>query len=101
MSKRKPSLDETLLEDLQAFVRLCFLALNEEDLKEVANKTQLSLSTVRRLLFEECTINVRWGTIAKLGNAAGLRLHVSSDRKRATIEQTQVLPDSFYLSSKK
>jgi hypothetical protein len=99
--RRFKTLEEQLMPDLKAFVRLCFACIDETDIKVISNRTQLSVSTLYRLDREDFTGNIRWMTIAKLGNAAGLRLKIDEVRKRATIEQTQVLPDSFYLSSKK
>lgn len=62
------------LAELRAFVRICFTAINEPDLKEVSNHTLLSVSTLKRIQTRKLSLNVRFGTIQALGLAAGLKL---------------------------
>lgn len=66
--------DKQRLGELKAFVRLCFALIGEDDLKEIVNRTHLSISTLRRLALEEYTLAIRWGTIQRLSAAAGVRL---------------------------
>lgn len=66
------------LADLQAFIDLCFAVLNEPDMKEIANRTMLSVSTLYRLAGhypdQPLTLAVHFGTVQALGLAAGLKI---------------------------
>lgn len=70
------------LEELDSFVGLCLLAIEMDasvsgDLKEIANRAMLSVSTIRRLIKREISLKTHFGTIQKLGIAAGLRLEMT------------------------
>lgn len=64
------------LQELKAFVNICFSLIEEEtqDFKEIANRTGLSVSTLYRLAVEDYTLAVRFGTVQAIGLAAGLSL---------------------------
>lgn len=62
------------LKEWFAFVDLCFMSLDEPDLKEISNKTGLCLSTLYRLRHHNFTLAVHVGTVEALGLAAGLKL---------------------------
>jgi len=72
------------LTDLKAFVNLCFGCLENDDetvdLKEIANKTRLSLTTIWRLRTNQFTLAVRYDTIQRLGYSAGLKLTYEEGR---------------------
>ncbi len=67
------------LEELFSVVDLCLIALNEDDPKEIANKTNLCLSTIRRLVMHEFTIAIHVGTLQSLAYAAGLTVSINPD----------------------
>lgn len=64
------------LEQLKAYVRICFALIAEEDPKEVANKTGLSLSTIHRLASEDFSLDIRFRTYQSLGLAAGVEITI-------------------------
>lgn len=63
------------LEELTGFVDLCIMSIGGDTLREAADKAQLSVTTMHRLVTHRFTLAVRWETIKKLGDAAKLRLH--------------------------
>lgn len=70
----RPMSQKERLEEFYHYVDLCFAALDEPDLKEVANLTKLHPSTLWRLATHNFTLAVHAGTIQALGLAAGLNL---------------------------
>lgn len=62
------------LEELTAFVNLCFTMLEDKSLKEVAKLTGLSLSTIYRLWNNQISLDMRFRTVQAMGKAAGLEL---------------------------
>lgn len=75
-------------QELQSFVKICFLKLKEEDVqdfKEVCNKSGLSLTTIYRLSGGDFTGCVRFNTIQSLGIAAGLQLHMDEYKAKVVL----------------
>lgn len=65
------------LEELRAFLQICFTVLNEDtegDMKEISNLTGLSVTTIWRLQTDRFTLCVRFGTVQAIGAAAGFKL---------------------------
>lgn len=62
------------LEELTAFVNLCFAMLEGSSVKEVCRLTGLSSATVYRLWNNQFSLDVRFRTVQALGHAAGLEL---------------------------
>ena len=72
--------EQQRLSELQAFVKLCFMCLEEYDYKEVCNLSGLSLATIYRLDRGEFGLCCRFGTIQAIGLAAGLRFSLEDNR---------------------
>lgn len=73
------------LEELQAFIALCFHCLEQggaTDYHKMAELTGLHYSTLYRLHHGEATLAMRFNTIQVLGIAAGLRLEMRKDSAR-------------------
>lgn len=68
---------------LIALVHLCYARLEIESDADGAAKTGLSPSTIRRLARDEYTVAIRYSTLFKLADAAGLVL-VMTNKKVAT-----------------
>jgi hypothetical protein len=73
------------LDELKSFIALCFAVMEEPDLKEIANKSGLSLSTVRRLSYGQLTLKTHFGTVQAMGYAAGLRLELTPTKARVAV----------------
>lgn len=73
------------IKEVYAFVDLCFASLDEPDLKEIANQTRLSVSTLYRLRSHEFTLCTRIGTIQSLGYAAGFRMEWHGTHPRISL----------------
>lgn len=79
MSKSK------IAEEVQAFVGLCLGCLEHLTHTEVAERSGISLSTIYRLAKGGASDCTRIGTIARLGDAAGLRLELTPSRARVKV----------------
>lgn len=66
---------KTKLKILQTMIGACF-SLLPEDMKEVANQTGLSISTLRRIQSDRLTLNIHINTLVVLANAAGLSIQL-------------------------
>lgn len=73
------------LSDLRAILDLCFILMCETypdedvDLKELANRTGLSVSTIRRLASHQYGLGVRFSTVQSMGLGAGVAISPSAD----------------------
>ncbi len=90
MKTKKPVLPRRMsnkqrLEELRTFVSLCFAVMGEPDLKEISNRTRLSVTTLRRIQTNQLTLAVRFGTIQALGLAAGLRLEMTESASKVVL----------------
>lgn len=83
----KKASDRKRLEDLKAFIVLCFGLMREsDDPKAVANQTGLSLSTIYRLANPgNITLATHYNTVDVVGRAAGIKL-VVSEQGRSEIQ---------------
>lgn len=81
MPRVKKYTDKERLEELQAFINICFCVLWDKylDYKEVCNASGLSLSTIRRLHNGTYTTAIRFSTVQRLGAAAGLSLRLEEN----------------------
>jgi len=70
----------TRLEQMHAFADLCFVCLEENDPKELANLTGLSVTTLWRLRTHQSTLATHFRTMQSLGAAAGLSLDIATLR---------------------
>lgn len=68
------------LEQIQALVQLCFVALSDHttDVKEISNLTLLSVGTIYRLRSGVFTLGIHVGTLQALSMAAGLRFDLNA-----------------------
>lgn len=65
-------------EEINAFIKICFMKMKEEgctDLKEIANKTQLTAPTIRKFATGEFTLHSKIQTLQAISIAAGLKLN--------------------------
>ena len=60
--------------EIQLFVSVCFHAMKEENVKVIAKRTGLCVTTIYRLQKGLVSRATHIGTIQDLGKAAGLRL---------------------------
>lgn len=72
-------------EELKHFVLLAFNAIDEEDYKEISNKTGLCLSTIYRIAAGKISLHTRAGTIQAIGVAAGMQLNMSKHKARVVL----------------
>ncbi len=71
IAKRREAVNRNRLENLRIFIGLCYRLIDEEmDLKEISNKTWISVPTLYRLLTDKLSLKVHFGTIQKLADAA-------------------------------
>lgn len=74
----KPLNRKQRLRDISEFVGLALSCLAEKhDDKEIANLTQLSVSTVKRLWMGQYSLAIRFGTVQALAAAAGFRVELT------------------------
>lgn len=89
--KQQQTIERLLLKhtkELAIFVRMCFGVMQDEDLedlREISNRAQLSVSTLNRLRNETFTSRVRFWTIQKLGMAAGLSLSLTDKGAKVSL----------------
>lgn len=66
--------------ELRGLVNLCLIIIDEDDAREVANRTGLSVSTIRRLAMGEYTLRVQFRTVQALCLAAGISFDTETGR---------------------
>lgn len=71
--KVKSITTDDLLDELRAFVGLCFVSLHDLDMKEISNLSHLSLPTLYNLKRGHFSLDVRHRTLVSLGVAAGIQ----------------------------
>lgn len=79
MSKKKR------IAELIAFIQLCFVMFDDMSFAQIAEKSGLSESTIRRLAFGPVSLLVRFGTIQAFGLAAGIKLDPVEMKMRAIV----------------
>lgn len=67
------------LSEMNSFILLCFGVIGAENVVELSERTKLSKSTIYRIINKQFTLNSRIGTLAKIEDAAGLRLMFASN----------------------
>jgi len=75
------------ISERKAFVEICFRLIEADSVRDVARQTNLSESTIRRLIKGKITRRTWLGTVEKLGEAAGIRLN--TDKDNLTVEWIQ------------
>lgn len=73
-AKPKRITNRERLEELQAFIKLCFLTIDEDDINQISNRTGLCPSTLYRIQSSKLTTRIQVGTLQRLSEAAGLTL---------------------------
>lgn len=88
MTRLQKKQEETRVDEIQGFVDFAISVLREEQghcLREICNRTGLSMSTIIRLTSGKFSSAVRIGTVQKLGTAAGLSLKLYKPRQAARV----------------
>jgi len=76
--KKAPTITERgRLAEIRTCVQLCLDAIGEESAAEIARRTDLSVTTVYRLIAGDVSLATHVGTIQQLGYAAGLRIEMT------------------------
>lgn len=71
--KRRPTPSQRL-SNLQALINICIRLIDEDDIKEVSNRTQLSVATLYRIQSDKLTLKIHVETLQKVATAAGLNV---------------------------
>lgn len=67
---------------VEAFVELCLDILQREKaetLRGISKMTKMHPTTIRRLKAGKFSTNIRFGTVQKLANAAGVKLYLGTE----------------------
>ena len=73
---------EKRLQELQNFINPCFAMMEDLSFKQVAEKSGLSETTIRRLYAGEASLATHFGTVQALGMAAGLQLEMTERKAK-------------------
>ncbi len=78
-SRRRSCTSASRLKDLQATITLCFVLIMEGpddtvDMRELSNRSRLSLATLYRLRNGEASLAMRFGTIQAFALACGVSI---------------------------
>lgn len=71
------------LSQLRAFISLCLCCFENSSTAQVARRTGLSATTIRRLRAGDFSLCVRYDTVSRVGAAAGFQLDWVKMRMRA------------------
>ena len=77
--------DLILLKELKEAVALMFFSMDDLDMKEISNRSKLSLPTLYNLRRGHFSLDVRYRTIERLGVAAGMRVTMSRSDIRISL----------------
>jgi hypothetical protein len=76
------------IQELRCLMRVCFELINEPDIKEAANRTRLSVTTLRRIGGDDPSLKMQHNTIKAMVEAAQLTVTMEDGRYLLSVKDT-------------